>query len=411
MITFVILAILLTIGVLMVVLLPLRNRATPTTGTTAAANISLYRDQMRELDDDLAAGTIDRERHAEARAELERRLLEDTEESTPAPATAISPRSIRHTVLAIAILVPLITVSLYLATGTPDGLVEKAAPQDAAHTVTPQQIEQMVAKLAARLKQTPDDGEGWVMLGRSYAALERFKESAAAYAEAAARLPDDAQVLVDYADVLAMAQGKNLTGQPEKLVRRALEIDPGHPKALAMAGTIAFDNRKYPEAVAYWEKLAAALPPDSQIAASVRASIDEARQLGGIKGNTARTAKSDPATTGARISGTVRIADNLKARMAPDDLLFIFARAQNGPPAPLAVLRKRAADLPVNFTLDDSMAMAPGMNLSRFGTVIVGARISKSGGAGRQPGDIEGFSKPVKTGTSSLEIVLDTEVR
>lgn len=413
MIAFVLLSLALIAGVLLLVLLPvLRHRAAPASGSAAVVNIGIYRDQLRELDEDLAAGTIDRERHAEARGELERRLLEDAG-SMPAAAAA-APQTARRTAIALAALVPVAAVSLYLVTGNPDGIARPAmtAGSGAGHDITPQQVEEMIGKLAARLKESPGDGEGWVVLGRSYAALDRFREAADAYAQAAARLPGNAQVLVDYADVLAMAQGRKLAGEPEKLVRRALEIDPGHPKALAMAGTVAFENKQYAAAVAHWQKLAAALPPGSEIAAAVQGSIDEARALGGIKPQATAPAKQ-PATpvAAASVGGTVRLADNLKARAKPDDVVFIFARAKDGPPAPLAVLRKSVADLPVKFMLDDSMAMAPSMNLSRFGTVIVGARISKSGNAVRQSGDIEGYSKAVSTGTTGIEIIIDTEVR
>lgn len=412
MIAFVLLALALITGVLLLVLLPLlRSRAVSQSNATATVNIVIHRDQLRELDEDLATGAIDRERHAEARGELERRLLEDAGDP-PAAADTAAPGTARRTAVGLAVLIPVAAISLYLVTGNPDGIAPSVTSAGAGHDITPQQVEQMIEKLAARLKHSPDDGEGWVILGRSYAALDRFQESADAYAQAAARIPGNAQVLVDYADVLAMAQGRKLAGEPEKLVRRALEIDPGHPKALAMAGTVAFENKQYATAVAHWQKLAAALPPGSEIAAAVQGSIDEARALGSIKPEAAAPAKR-PSTppAAASVGGTVRLADSLKSKAAPGDTVFIFARAKDGPPAPLAVLRKRVADLPATFTLDDSMAMAPGMTLSRFGAVIVGARISKSGNAVRQPGDVEGYSKAVSTGTTGIEIIIDTEVR
>jgi cytochrome c-type biogenesis protein CcmH len=168
-------------------------------------------------------------------------------------------------------------------------------------------------------------------------------------------------------------------------------------------------------AVKYWQKLAASLPADSEMAGAVQSSIAEAQSLAG--GTKPGVAPKEPATKNAtaaataQVSGSVTISAALKARVAADDTVFIFARAANGPPVPLAVLRKRVADLPMKFVLDDSMAMAPGMNLSGFDTVIVGARISKSGKPARQPGDFEGLSKPVKVGSSGLDIVIDQEVR
>jgi cytochrome c-type biogenesis protein CcmH len=415
---FVLLSFALAAIVLLLVMLPLLRRPAPAKDNSAdRVNVNIYRDQLRELDEDLAAGTIDRAQHAEARSELERRLLDDT--GKDAPDVAATPRSGRRTAAAIAAIIPVMAFGLYMIVGTPEGL-DPPPPAAAAGNITPQQVEQMVEKLAARLKTAPEDSEGWVMLGRSYAVLERFTEAAAAYKEAAARIPGNAQVLVDYADVLAMSLGGRLAGEPEKLVQRALEIDPQNPKALAMAGTAAFENKQYAAAVAHWQKLAAALPADSQIKAAVQGSIAEAQALAGGtaaakagKGGTApgQGSAAQGAATTASVAGLVRIDDKLKAQAALDDVVFIFARAQDGPQVPLAVLRKRVADLPVKFVLDDTMAMAPGMNLSRFSTVIIGARISKTGQATRQAGDLEGFSKAIPVGTTDAAVLINMEVR
>jgi cytochrome c-type biogenesis protein CcmH len=413
--TFLLLAAALAAIVLMVAIWPLLRLQGPVLDNSAdKVNINIYRDQLRELDEDLSAGTIDQARHAEARAELERRLLEDTTgESDPVKAAA--PRSGKLTAVILAALIPLAATGLYLSVGSLEGLAPEQARAAGAHDITPQQVEELVAKLAARLKESPENGEGWVMLARSYAALERYPESASAYAEAAKRIPGDAQLLADYADVLAVSQGRRLAGDPEKLVQRALAIDPNNAKALALAGTAAFDRQQYAMAVKYWQKLAASLPADSEMAGAVQSSIAEAQSLAG--GTKPGVAPKEPATKNAtaaataQVSGSVTISAALKARVAADDTVFIFARAANGPPVPLAVLRKRVADLPMKFVLDDSMAMAPGMNLSGFDTVIVGARISKSGKPARQPGDFEGLSKPVKVGSSGLDIVIDQEVR
>jgi len=408
---FVLLSIALAAIVLLLVMPPLlRRQASVKDNSPDRVNINIYRDQLRELDEDLAAGTIDGAQHAEARSELERRLLEDT--AGDAPDAAATPRTARRSAAAIAAAIPVAAIGLYLVVGTPEGLTPPP-PAAAAGDITPQQVEQMVEKLAARLKTAPDDSEGWVMLGRSYAVLERFNEAAAAYKEAATRIPGNAQVLVDYADVLAMSQGGRLAGEPEKLVQRALQIDSGNPKALAMAGTAAFENKQYAAAVAHWQKLAAALPADSQIKSAVQGSIAEAQALAGgtAVAKPGKAAAAQATATIASVGGLVSIDEKLKARTAPDDIVFIFARAQDGPPLPLAVLRKRVADLPLKFVLDDNMAMAPGMNLSKFGTVIIGARISKSGQPARQPGDLEGYSKAIPVGATGIAVVIDTEVR
>ena len=171
---------------------------------------------------------------------------------------------------------PVLALAVYLAVGDPATLSRQAE-----HGATVEQIETMVARLAARLRENPDDAEGWKLLGRSYAALGRFAEAADAYAKAALRAPRDAQLLVDFADVLAMARGQRLDGEPEKLIQRALEIDPNNLKGLALAGTVAFQRKQYAQAAAYWERMLPLVPPDSEDARMVQQNVAEARSLAG----------------------------------------------------------------------------------------------------------------------------------
>jgi cytochrome c-type biogenesis protein CcmH len=277
-------------------------------------------------------------------------------------------------------------------------------------------IEKMVAGLAAKLEKNPDDARGWVMLARSYYVLQRMPEAAAAYAKAAEKISDDADLLVDYADALAMAQGKRIDGKPLELVHQALKINPSHPKALAMAGTAAFFRNDYPGAIAFWEKLLPLLPPDSEMAKSVVGGIAEARELGGKTAH----ATSTPAKTSVKtesksiealsVSGKVTLSPAMANKANPEDTLFIVARAANGPRMPLAVVRRRVADLPLEFKLDDALAMSPELKLSAFPEVIVTARISKSGNALSQPGDLQGVTRPVKVGAKGIAIVIDSVV-
>ena len=246
------------------------------------------------------------------------------------------------------------------------------------------------------------------MLARSYAALGRFGEAAAAYAHAVERLPGDAQVLADYADALAMAQGRRLQGEPEKIIARALQVDPDNVKALALAGTVAFDKQDYATAVAHWERILRLVPQDSELAQSVRASVAEAQALGG--GSPAPRERITAAGNNA-ISGVVRLAPEFAAKVAPTDTVFIFARAADGPRMPLAIMRKQARELPATFTLDDSMAMTPDTKLSNFPRVVVGARISKAANATPQPGDLQGVSSPVTGAATGITVVIDSEIR
>ena len=382
-------------------------------GSTAAAgnsanqelNIAVYRDQQNELDADRRAGTLSDEQYELARLELERRLLEDV-----APDQAITPPAQpphRASAMVVGLAVPLMAVGLYFAVGNPRALAPPVPPQDVSHGVTAEQVEAMVARLAERMKQKPDDPQGWAMLGKSYAVLRRFDDAAAAYGKAVDRMADNPNLLADYADALAMANGQNLQGQPEALIMRALKIDPDHAKSLALAGTVAFDKKDFGMAINYWEKLVKQVPPDSEMARNVQASIDEARSLAGE--NKGGSAPVTGGTTG--VSGTVTLAAALKGKVAPDDTVFIFARAAEGPRVPLAILRKKVSDLPAAFTLDDSSAMSPATRLSGTPQVVVGARISKSGNAMPQPGDLQGFTKPVNNAAKNITIVVDTEVQ
>lgn len=276
------------------------------------------------------------------------------------------------------------------------------------------QIAAMVDQLAERLKSRPDDAEGWQMLSRSYAALGRHAEAVDAYRKAVALNPRDPSLLVDLGASLVALDRDAMHGEPTRLVERALALDPAHPKALAFAGLIAFDRKDYPTAVKHWEALARVEPPDSPFAQQIRASVAQARQLAGLPPSAesapaatpAASSPPLPAGTPARVSGTVRLAPSLKARVAPEDTLFVFARAagEGAPRMPLAILRRQAKDLPLQFTLDDSLSMSPAARLSGATQVVVGARLSRSGDAMPQPGDLQGLSAAVAVGTTGLQI-------
>jgi cytochrome c-type biogenesis protein CcmH len=352
------------------------------------ANLSIHRDQLRELDADLAAGRLAAADYERARTELEARLLEDVVAEPGVPRGG----GARALAVTVALVVPLCAAALYFAVGNP-GAIDSPAVH----------VETMVKRLAAHLRENPDDTAGWKLLGRSYASLERFPEAADAYAKAAVRAPRDAQLLADFAEALAMARGRRLEGEPEQLIARALELEPANLKALALAGTAAFVRKDYAAAAAQWEKMLPLVAADSEDARSIQASIEEARTLAG--------SEARPLMGKRELKGTVSLSSELKTKAAPDDTVFIFARAAEGPPMPLAVLRKQVRDLPLAFSLDDSMAMAPGMRLSGFPRVIVAARVSKSGDAAPRPGDLQGSSAPVANDASGVTVLIDSVVK
>jgi cytochrome c-type biogenesis protein CcmH len=378
-------------------------------GTASRRELSLavYRDQLRELDADLAAGTLARGDYDRARMELEKRALEDVQESPPGAERPARPgRDSRRGALWALLAFPVVALGVYVAVGDPRGLdpAQREGP-----TLTMQDIEGMVQRLADRLEQNPDDVEGWRMLGRSYSVMGRFAEAANAYSRAAARAPRDAQLLADLADALAMARGQNLQGEPEELVQRALQIDPQNLKALALAGTAAFTRGDYRGAERFWQRMVPLLPPDSEDARTVESNIAEARTLAAGKAGERKPAPEKAAA--AAVSGTVSLSPQLASNAAPDDTVFIFARAPEGPPLPLAVVRKKVRDLPARFTLDDSMAMSPAAKLSAYPRVVVVARVSKGGTPTAAPGDLQGTSAAVANTARGVEVVIDATVR
>ena len=392
----------------------LRGRKVAVSVQQRASNLAILKDQLAELDQDLAAGALPQQQYQQAREDLERRAIEETRDSV-APAVA-APAPARWTAAALALFIPLCAAALYWQFGTPDGLAPTAETHGGGK-VTSQDVETMVAKLAARLEQTPDDAKGWSMLGRSYLYLRRPADAVTAYERALALQKNDADLLADYADALALAQGKQIEGKPLQIIERALKIDPTQWKALAMAGSAAFERKDYRKAVAYWEKLQERAEPGSDFAREVAANIEEARELGGItvaaktvpavKPAANPEAKPQAQSAGASVDGSVTLSRELAGKAAPTDTVFVFARPAEGPRMPLAILRFQVKDLPVKFNLDDSLAMSPAAKLSNYADVVIGARVSKAGSATPQPGDLQGTSKPLKVGSRGVTVVID----
>jgi cytochrome c-type biogenesis protein CcmH len=382
-------------------------------------NLSVLRDQMRELDADLAAGTINAVGHESAKLELERRVAEDVQ---PKVAIAELIPSKPWTAIAVGLAIPAMTISLYFYLGSPAAFkpVDVAGAQEPAAAVTAEQIASMVSGLEQKLKVKPDDPDGWYMLARSFHALKKYPESADAYAKLVKLVPDNADLLADYADALAMAQNRSLQGEPEKIIGRALALDPKNLKALALAGSAAFDRRDFQAAATQWKKILLLVPPDSETARSIMSNIGEAQSLAGDSSTLPSSmptqiapVEADSGTAAGKndvsVKGTVELDASLRSKVVDTDSVFIFARAADGPKFPLAVIRKQVKDLPMSFVLDDSMSMMPSAKLSNFPMVIVGARISKSGNATPSVGDFEGVTEAVKPGVTGLKIRISTE--
>ena len=381
--------------------------------TRSEANLAILREQALQLTDEHAAGLLTSAAYEAARMELARRTLTESPDAGRPARAPVPPRS-RRTAVLISALVPVLGLVLYARLGSTEAL--DSAPPNAANAaagadVTMAQVEAMVSTMAARLENPApgqaDDPVAWDMLARSLAALQRYSDADRAYARAIALAPGNAQLLADRADLLVLLQDRRSAGEPTRLIEEALKIDPDNLKALALAGSAAFERQDFDAALKHWSRARARATPGSDFANGLDRSIEAARSSAGAGAPPVKTAARQTPAAAAGVSGTVSIAPALLARVQPGDTLFIFARAAQGPRMPLAILRLPAGNWPASFQLDDSLAMSPELKLSGFDQVVVQARVSRSGQALPQTGDLIGQTTALKPGTRGIELRLD----
>lgn len=413
---FIVTAIVMVAAAIAWVLWPLLRPGESRAVDHGAANVSIFKDQFADLDADLARGTLSADQYSESKTELERRLLDDVRAS---PSATGERRNHRWIAVFVALVTPLAAAGLYWQVGSPAGLSPGSAVAADEGEVTREQIEAMIADLKKRVDQEPANAETWALLARTQYAIGNFAEAATAYAKVGTLLPENADLMADHADALAMSQGRIFTGKPLELVRRALVLDPKQWKALAMAGSEAFERRDYPAAIDYWQRLYNITPPEAPIAQQLQGSIDRARELAGssappslVSGSGSGPVADAPKNSvqNRSVTGTVTLSAGLMSKVQPDDSVFIFARPADGSRMPVAVVRARAKELPLQFTLDDSRAMAPTAKISNLSEVIVSARISRSGNAMPSSGDLEGGNEKIKVGSQGIAITIDRAV-
>ncbi|PKO33810.1 MAG: c-type cytochrome biogenesis protein CcmI [Betaproteobacteria bacterium HGW-Betaproteobacteria-7] len=382
----------LALAILMFPLLR-KNHAPDQSSERRATNIALMRDQLRELENDRQSGNLSAEAYDQTHREIHRRLLDELPTAEPT-ANHSSPGASRKTAIAVLLLLPLLAIGSYLYLGSPRALnpVLQVSPEE----MTPAKIQQMVEGLQQRLVNEPENAEGWAMLGRSYRSMERLPEAIEAYARAEAGLAENADFLAEYADLLATANGGDLSGKPLRLVKRALEANPDHLIALWLAGTAAFNGKDFANATQFWDRALATVDPTSGDHQVLAENIAEARRLSKVD-----------AEPGKAISGTVSLAPEIAAASQPDETVFVFARPVDGTRFPLAVVKLRVGDLPAKFVLDDSSAMVADKAISGHPEVIVEARLSRTGDAIGRDGDKQSAAQTVKLGDSKLQLRID----
>ena len=389
---------LLILAALLIVLPPIWRSREIAAADQDQRNIAIARQRLVELQEQLQAGALTQAQYEEQRAELEIALSDDLD--IPSQAKASGTKG-RWMVFVLVLLVPLTALTLYAGLGSYASLNQ---PSDNSAMPGPEEINRMVAGLAARMKSNPNDAQGWLMLGRSYKYLQQYPEAADAFAQAYRLLGDQAEVLLSYADALAMANDGRLSGKPAELVFKALALEPNNMTGLWLGGMAKAEAGDAEGAVQLWRKLEAALPPDSEARQEIQTL------MANVENRMPEEQSTEAAAPGIDVE--VSLAPELQSKISPEHTVFIYAQALSGPKMPLAIVRKQVSDLPLTVNLNDSMAMMPEMKLSRFDQVKLIARISKSGNATQQPGDLIGVIDSVAQADHTRNIiVIDSEVK
>ncbi|MEE1904003.1 Formate-dependent nitrite reductase complex subunit NrfG [compost metagenome] len=378
---------LLLLAALSFLLIPiLRGRGRQQEEDRTALNVALYQERVAELAAQQAAGVLDEAQMAKGRDEAARELLADTE-GAEAPRQGHLGKALP---LLAALLVPLLALGLYLHFGAADKV---ELTQEFAEA--PKSMEEMTARLERVVQAQPDSAEAVYFLGRAYMAEQRPADAARTFERAVALAGRQPELLGQWAQALYFAADKKWSPQLQALTDEALKADPNEVTSLGLRGIAAFEGERYQEAIDYWKRLLAQLPEGDASRAALQGGIDRAAErLGGSPGQAA-------APVAARLKVRVELAAALKDKVKPDDTVFIFARASNGPPMPLAAKRVTVAQLPIEVELSDADAMMPQMKLSDFAEVQLVARVSRAG----QPthGEWIGQGTPLPSATQAIQ--------
>ena len=390
--SFLIPAFLLLVLVLVLVLRPFIFPAKSPATSRRQMNAAIYREELDKLEAEHQAGTINSADYEIAHAEMRQRLFQDTviEDDREIAGSA------KKTAIGLCIFIVVLSSGLYFSLGD----VVRVAQKNSETPMTQEGVEKMVAEFAAKMEKDPGNLKGWAMLARSYRILGRNEDAAKAYARAGDYINSDPQLLADYADVLATNADGNFTGKPLQLINQALKLDPDNLMALWLSGTAAYSSGNYKVAVQTWEKLAKQIPPDTDEARAIQASIAEARSKGGL------SSQAPVSVAGKVIGGNIDVSPDLKSKIKMGDIVMVIAR-KPGERMPVAVLKVPASDFPMNFTLTDALAMNPSALLSQLSEASIEVRISKTGMAKPEAGDLISAAQTVKVGATNVRLLID----
>lgn len=393
---FIIPAFLLLVLVLLLLLRPFIFPGKTHSTSRRQMNVSIYREELDKLEAERQSGLMDEQSYALAHAELRQRLFQDTNEEDDKSFS----KSPKITILGILIFVLILSSGLYFVLGD----ATRVAQKNAEKPVTQEAVERMVTEFAQKMEKDPQNLKGWVMLARSYRILGRNQEAEKAYARAGDFVNSDPQLLADYADVIATNTNGDFSGKPMQLINQALKLDPNNLLALWLSGSASFSTQNYKVAVQTWEKLNSLLPAQSDESRAIQASIAEAREKGHLPAS-APLVMSDKA-----VSGIVEVAADLQSKIKAGDILMVIAR-KPGERMPVAVLKTDVTKFPMSFALNDALAMNPQMPISQLPEVSVEVRISKTGMAKAETGDLISKPKIVTVGTSKVRLLIDQAIQ
>lgn len=418
----------------LIVLPPLWRKHSIAPADQDQRNIAIARQRLAELKEQLQAGALSQELYDEQLAELELALSDDLDIQSQVKASPIERRrgalagaeasqsSGRWMATVLIFAIPLMAGSFYWALGNYQ-LLSQAAQPAATNQAAPEieQIRNMVGGLAERLQKQPDDALGWTMLGRSYKYLQQYPEAVEAFAHAYKLIGDKPEIMLLYADALAYANNEQMAGLPAELVFKALAMEPNNVNGLWLGGMAKAQTGDFIGAMDLWKKLEAQLPAGSdaqkeiqgllvKLAAQVPEGAVQSAETGSTGAQPAETFPPSPAVASVDIQ--VSLAPELQTSAGPNDTVFIYAQALSGPKMPLAIVKKQVSELPLTVSLTDAMAMMPNMRLSNFKEVKLLARISKSGDAMPQPGDLIGTIEQVSLADKGLhKIVINSQTK
>ncbi len=390
MISFLIPAFLLLVLVLVLLLRPFIFPPKVEATSRRQMNATIYREELEKLETERVTGSINSADYEIAHAEMRQRLFQDTDEEDDRSVMGSS----KITAIGLCLFIAVLSAGFYFALGDATRIAQKNTQQP----MTQEGVEKMVAQFAAKMEQDPSNLQGWVMLARSYRILGRNQEAAKAYERAGSFIESDPQLLADYADVLATNANGSFSGKPLQLIKQALKLDPNNLMALWLSGTASYAAGNYKAAVQIWEKLAQQVPPGTEDARSIEASIADARAKGGL------SSKASVSTKG--VSGKIEISTDLKSKVKSGDIVMVIAR-KPGERMPVAVLRTGISDFPMNFSLTDALAMNPSAPLSQLSEASIEVRISKTGMAKPEAGDLISTPQIVKVGANNIRLVID----